>query len=115
VKSASFILLQGVPSGISLEEVDDAIRQVEGVKGVHELHIWQLSESKVVASVHVRASRKYDFMQVAAEIRSTLHDHGIHSTTIQPEYEPSRHGNTVSVGFLPFLSHVRGSSLTLTF
>ena len=79
-----------MPSGISLQEVDEAIRDVDGVQGVHELHIWQLSESKVVASVHVLASRKHDFMQVASDIRKALHDRGIHSSTIQPEYHPSR-------------------------
>ena len=90
VKSASYILLQGVPTGISLEEVDKAIREVDGVQDVHELHIWQLSETKVVASVHVMASRDHDFMNVALEIRRALHERGIHSSTIQPEYHPSR-------------------------
>ena len=64
---------------------------MDGVEDVHELHIWQLSESKVVASVHVLASRKHDFMQVAVDIRKALHDRGIHSSTIQPEYHPTRH------------------------
>lgn len=91
MKSASFILLQGVPAGISLQEVDEAIRDVDGVQDVHELHIWQLSENKVVASVHILASRKHDFMDVAADVRRTLHDRGIHSMTIQPEYHPSFH------------------------
>ena len=53
VKSASFILLQGVPSAVPLEEVRRALLQVKGVLSVHELHIWQLSEAKNVASVHV--------------------------------------------------------------
>ncbi|UZJ56223.1 hypothetical protein CBS101457_005543 [Exobasidium rhododendri] len=53
VKSASFILLQGVPSAVPLEEVREALLQVKGVLSVHELHIWQLSETKIVASVHV--------------------------------------------------------------
>ncbi|EJD03834.1 cation efflux protein [Fomitiporia mediterranea MF3/22] len=101
VKSASFILLQGVPSGISLQEVDEAIRGVDGVQDVHELHIWQLSESKVVASVHVLASRKHDFMQVAVDIRRALHDHGIHSSTIQPEYHPSRQFHAAETSTLP--------------
>ena len=97
VKSASFILLQGVPSGISLEEVDSAIREVDGVQDVHELHIWQLSETKVVASVHVMASRDRDFMHVALEIRRALHERGIHSSTIQPEYHPFRATGSSSV------------------
>ncbi|KAH0838361.1 cation efflux protein [Lanmaoa asiatica] len=86
VRSTSFILLQGVPPTISLDEVRAAILNVKGVLSVHELHVWQLSESKIVASVHVMTSRNHDFMPVAVEIRKTLHYHGIHSSTIQPEY-----------------------------
>jgi zinc transporter 1 len=87
VRSTSFILLQGVPPTISLEDVRNAILQVKGVHSIHELHIWQLSESKVVASVHVTASRNEDFMRVAIEIQEALHHRGIHSSTIQPEYD----------------------------
>ncbi|KAJ4489333.1 cation efflux protein [Lentinula edodes] len=86
VRSASFILLQGVPSTVSLDEVRSSVLAVEGVLSLHELHVWQLSESKIVASVHVMTSRKHDFMPVAAKIREALHHHGIHSSTIQPEY-----------------------------
>jgi len=90
VRSTSFILLQGVPSEVSLEDVRSAILDVEGVLSVHELHIWQLSETKIIASVHVTASRKVDFMPVASKIREILHQRGIHSSTIQPEYPPIR-------------------------
>lgn len=86
VRSTSFILLQGVPPTVSLDEVRAAILEVEGVLSLHELHVWQLSESKIVASVHVMASRNHDFMPIAAKIRKALHERGIHSSTIQPEY-----------------------------
>ncbi|GJF00394.1 cation efflux protein [Phanerochaete sordida] len=86
VRSTSSILLQGVPATVSLDEVRSAILDVDGVLSLHELHVWQLSESKIVASVHVMASRKHDFMPVAADIRRVLHERGIHSSTIQPEY-----------------------------
>lgn len=67
----------------------EAILAVEGVLSLHELHVWQLSETKLVASVHVLASRNHDFMPVAAKIRKALHHLGIHSSTIQPEYHGS--------------------------
>ncbi|KAJ7106563.1 cation efflux protein [Mycena epipterygia] len=86
VRRASLVLLQGVPSTVSLDRVRDSIRGVKGVLGVHELHIWQLSESKNIASVHILVSRDLEFMPIAAKIRKLLHDHGIHSCTIQPEY-----------------------------
>ena len=88
VRSTSFILLQGVPPEVSLEDVRARILAVEGVFSVHELHIWQLSETKIIASVHINVPREVDFMRVASEIRQILVQHGIHSSTIQPEYRP---------------------------
>jgi zinc transporter 1 len=90
VRSASYILLQGVPASVSIEEVRESILAVDGVHSLHELHIWQLSETKIVASVHVTASRDHDFMLVASKIRNALHEQGIHSSTIQPEYHCPR-------------------------
>lgn len=90
VRSTSFILLQGVPPTVSMADVRVSILAVEGVLSLHELHVWQLSETKIVASVHVLASRNHDFMPVAAKIRKALHLHGIHSSTIQPEYHHTR-------------------------
>jgi zinc transporter 1 len=90
VRSTSFILLQGVPPEVSLEDVRARILAVEGVLSVHELHIWQLSETKIIASVHINVPREVDFMRVASEIRQILVQHGIHSSTIQPEYRPAQ-------------------------
>jgi hypothetical protein len=73
-----------------LEDVRSGILAVEGVLSVHELHIWQLSETKIIASVHINASREVEFMPIASDIRRLLHQHGIHSSTIQPEYHPIR-------------------------
>ncbi|KAG7091301.1 hypothetical protein E1B28_010347 [Marasmius oreades] len=86
VRSASFILLQAVPPHVSLDDVHKDILSVNGVLSVHELHIWQLSETKTVASVHVRVAQSCDFMPVAQQIRRLLHNQGVHSSTIQPEY-----------------------------
>jgi solute carrier family 30 (zinc transporter), member 1 len=59
------------------------------VLSVHELHVWQLSESKLIASVHVCISSKANYMEVQSRIRKVLHDQGMHSSTIQPEvYHP---------------------------
>ncbi|GJJ08869.1 hypothetical protein Clacol_003089 [Clathrus columnatus] len=86
VRSAAFILLQAVPSTVSLQDLRVEIQRVPGVLSVHELHVWQLSETKLIASVHVWASRKRDYMHIGRDIRRVLHEHGIHSTTIQPEF-----------------------------
>ena len=53
---------------------------------MHELHIWQLSETKLIATVHIRVEKQAGYMAIATLIRKLLHRHGIHSTTIQPEF-----------------------------
>ena len=71
-----------------MDSVRASLQAVEGVVSLHELHVWQLSETKIVASAHVMISPKYDFMEVGDEMRRVMHLHGIHSSTIQPEYPP---------------------------
>jgi zinc transporter 1 len=91
-KSASKILLQGVPKGISLDEVKEDIASILGVESVHELHIWQLSDVKMIASLHIQIAFDPEcegggrYMQLASAVRTCLHAYGIHSSTIQPEY-----------------------------
>ncbi len=47
------VLLEGVPNGIDLEEVERAIVAVEGVKAIHDLHVWSVTSGKNVMSVHL--------------------------------------------------------------
>ncbi|ORZ12676.1 cation efflux protein [Absidia repens] len=85
VKATSFILLQGVPQNIDLDKVRDCLLQVPGVYSIHELHIWQLSDTKNVASFHVLLSEP-NYMQLSIQMRQILHEFGVHSVTIQPEF-----------------------------
>lgn len=92
VKSASFILLQGVPTTVSLDGVRDSVLRIEGVLSVHDLHVWQLNENKIVASLHIMVDCSGEqttrYMSIADQVRRTLHIWGIHSSTIQPEFVP---------------------------
>lgn len=86
-KSASLILLQVAPPGIHVDDIKEDIESLNGVDSVHELHVWQLSDTKLVASVHVRLKDdQAKYMQIATDIKKCLHAFGIHSCTIQPEF-----------------------------
>ncbi|KAI8833213.1 cation efflux protein, partial [Chytridium lagenaria] len=56
VRSASYILLQVAPVFIPIDLVKKEINEVPGVLAVHEFHVWGLSDSKAVASVHLLVS-----------------------------------------------------------
>lgn len=91
-KAASRILLQAVPAGINVDDIQADILELPGILSCHHLHVWQLSDVKMIASLHVQV--EFDFkgegsaryMQLARAIRRCLHGYGIHSSTIQPEF-----------------------------
>ncbi|CEO95057.1 unnamed protein product (mitochondrion) [Plasmodiophora brassicae] len=85
VKEASIILLQQTPDHIRPRQLICEMLKVEGVHEVHELHIWALTSSKFVASVHVCIGADADFGVICDRLKFMLHAFDIHSSTIQPE------------------------------
>jgi zinc transporter 1 len=91
-KAASRILLQAVPTGMSIDHIQEDINSIRGVVSSHHLHVWQLSDTKLVASIHVQVGSEIkdegsdSYMKLAKEMRRCLHAYGIHSSTIQPEF-----------------------------
>ena len=53
VRESLHILLEGVPRGIDVGQVADAIREVEGVSEVHHLNIWTICSHIIALSGHV--------------------------------------------------------------
>jgi cobalt-zinc-cadmium efflux system protein len=53
VRESLNILLEGLPRGIDLAVVGNAMKSVTGVLGVHDLHIWSLGSSTHALSCHV--------------------------------------------------------------
>lgn len=91
-RAAGRILLQAVPVGMSIDEITTDIESLPRVIEAHHLHVWQLSDTKLVASLHVKVDCEVEgagsasYMHLAREIRGCLHGYGIHSSTIQPEF-----------------------------
>ena len=53
IRESLNILLEGLPRGLQLSDVTQAMGTVEGVLGVHDLHIWSLGSSTHALSCHV--------------------------------------------------------------
>ncbi|KAI1174298.1 cation efflux protein [Nemania sp. FL0916] len=91
-KATSKVLLQATPDHLDLEDIKDDIQKLPGVISCHHVHIWQLSDTKVVASLHVQIAfpitdeNGAKYMKLAKQARKCLHAYGIHSATIQPEF-----------------------------
>ena len=53
MREATGILLEGTPSDITLGAVRDVLAKVDGVIGVHDLHVWSLTSGLNALSAHV--------------------------------------------------------------
>ncbi|OJT53426.1 cation diffusion facilitator family transporter [Pseudomonas moraviensis] len=87
LKESMNILLQGVPEGIDIAEVELRIRAVEGVEDIHDLHIWALTSGKNVMSAHLVVQRSSRTEQeILAEVTHLMSE-GFHisHTTLQLE------------------------------
>jgi len=73
LRRSAHILLEGAPEGVTGKEIGaDLVANVAGVKGVHHVHAWSLSEEKLIATLHVRLEASADRATTLAAIRSRL-------------------------------------------
>jgi cobalt-zinc-cadmium efflux system protein len=89
LKESVNLLLEGTPSGIDPGVVQDAIGAIDGVQGVHHLHIWALGPSSPALSCHLMVGDVpvKDTAALLDEINALLlRDFRIAHTTIQFEF-----------------------------
>ncbi len=86
LREATHILMEGVPRGMSVEQVAENIRGIEGVLDVHHLNLWSVCSHILALSAHVEIEPAYDGLrsQLLHEIEHELqHKFHISHTTIQ--------------------------------
>jgi cobalt-zinc-cadmium efflux system protein len=97
LREAVNVLLEGTPAGIDPDEVTRAITAVDGILGVHHLHIWGLGAARRALSAHLIVGDVplSTTAQLLGRVNALLHDdYGIEHTTIQfemadcPEEDP---------------------------
>ena len=53
LKDAYVILMNATPPGIDLQAIQREIESLEGVRGIHHLHVWNISSSDVALIAHI--------------------------------------------------------------
>jgi cobalt-zinc-cadmium efflux system protein len=82
------ILLEGAPQGLSVEHISEALGKIEGVRDVHDVHVWSLGSDTHALSCHIRIdditlSESQIIMGQVTELLATRYH--IDHTTIQME------------------------------
>lgn len=91
LKQAAHVLMQGVPAGLDIDTVRDAMQAVPGVATVHDLHVWALGSKEPILTAHVllkdgSADADVDADTVRAKVAEILHENfNIEHATLQME------------------------------
>jgi len=89
VRETLNILLEGTPRGMKLELVETAIRSIEGVNDVHDLHVWSIGSETHALSCHIAIADIPPSVseRILRDVKDRLHQHfRIDHTTIQFEH-----------------------------
>lgn len=79
------LALDAVPKDIEIDKVKAYLQNIEGVEGVHDLHVWAMSTRETALTAHLVVPKGQDD-QFLYKIREDLHDKfEINHTTIQVE------------------------------
>lgn len=83
------VLMEGTPDHIAMSELRNSILAVDGVRELHDLHVWTITSGLDSLSGHVLVNEGVNTQSVLNEIAQICeHDFKINHTTIQVEVIP---------------------------
>ncbi len=88
VRETLNILLEGTPRGLDLKRVEAAMRAIEGVNDVHDLHVWCIGSETRALSCHIAIEDIPPSVseRILRDVKARLHEEfHIEHTTIQFE------------------------------
>lgn len=89
LSDTTHILLQGVPRGFALKAIRAAMSEVDGVTGVHDLHLWSVAGDDASLTAHVAVAEEANAEGVRRALADMLEVRfAVHHATIQTETEP---------------------------
>ena len=95
LKQSLNILLEGVPEGLQLAQIESALQQVPGVANVHDLHVWAITSEKVSLTAHLLLDQTQQSGEAVLKNVNTMLEARFHIThsTIQVEIENCQSGD----------------------
>lgn len=99
LRDSTRVLMLFTPNTIEVQRIVDAINNIETVKNVHHVHIWQLNEQEVHLEAHIDFDKdislsEFDVILGLIE-EEVYHKFGINHVNIQPEYGKCDHKSVI--------------------
>jgi cobalt-zinc-cadmium efflux system protein len=91
IKEPFDVLMEAAPAGVDVDGIGAAICREEGVRSVHDLHVWTVTSGFGAIAAHVVVAQGADRDLIRRRLELTLREgYGIEHTTLQMEEEASQ-------------------------
>ena len=90
IKDILRVFLQGVPTGISIDDIEKKVTQIQDIQSVHHTHIWSLEGENNLLSTHVVVKdgiSKEKIIAVKSKVKSLMKKEKISHVTVEIEFE----------------------------
>ena len=88
LREALHVLMEGVPPNLQMESVGQQMAGMEGVRSVHDLHIWTLASGRIALSAHLEVHDLNVWPKILEATQIMLHQQfDIDHVTLQPEVQ----------------------------
>lgn len=77
--------IDSVPEAIDMKQLEKALQGVEGVRGIHHLHVWALSTTENAMTVHAVIESAEQLDEVITRLKQVASEAGISHSTIEAE------------------------------
>lgn len=85
-------LMEAVPEGVDSRTIEKLMQEVEGVSGIHHVHLWKLPDGQLAISAHIQLKQMNVWPDILSGLQQILELHGINHSTLQPEIDCSEIG-----------------------
>ncbi|KWX81632.1 hypothetical protein AMQ83_33735, partial [Paenibacillus riograndensis] len=93
LKQAFHILMEGTPVSVNTNDIKAALLSIDGVEGVHDLHVWTITSGLDALSGHLLIKDHADPHSILQTAINVVADHfSIPHTTLQIENSSLKHG-----------------------
>jgi cobalt-zinc-cadmium efflux system protein len=93
---AAHVLMEGAPQGLDLPALVSRVEGIDGVEGLHHVHVWELDESHRAIEAHVviRPQRAQELETIKRRVKLLLaEEFHIEHSTLELEYAAADSGN----------------------
>ena len=80
------LFLEKTPQNIDIEHLKKHLQEIEGVDGIHHIHVWSIDGYNNYATMHI-VTKSEDVKKIKHEIREELEEHGICHAILETEEE----------------------------